>query len=80
MMADVLQIPLLLPEGAEIGAALGAARLAILAAGAGNEADICIAPPIAGTVVPHPAAAAAYAPRLARYRALYPAEKTARGG
>jgi len=80
MLADVLQIPLLLPEGAEIGAALGAARLAILAAGAGNEADICIAPPIAGTFVPHPAAAAAYAPRLARYRALYPAEKTARGG
>jgi xylulokinase len=80
MLADVLQIKLQLPAGAETGAALGAARLAMLAAGAGDEATICVAPPVEEIFRPNPAMAAAYAPRLARYRALYPAEKAARGG
>jgi xylulokinase len=78
MLADVLAIPLQLPEGAETGAALGAARLGMLAAGAGSEAAICFAPPVREVFTPDPAAGAAYAPRLARYRALYPAEKAAR--
>jgi xylulokinase len=78
MLADVLQIKLQLPEGAETGAALGAARLAMLAAGAGDEATICVAPPVQEIFRPNPAMAAAYAPRLARYRALYPAEKSTR--
>jgi len=78
MLADVLGIPLHLPEGAEIGAALGAARLGMLAAGAGDEAGVCVMPPIRGVFTPD-ASGAAYAPRLARYRALYGAEKFARG-
>jgi xylulokinase len=78
MLADVLQLPLILPEGAETGAALGAARLAILAAGAGAEATVCIAPPVRKTFAPDPAMAALYGPRLARFRALYPAERAAR--
>jgi xylulokinase len=78
MLADVLGIRLQVPEGAETGAALGAARLAMLAAGAGDEASVCVAPPVREVFTPDPAAAAFHAPRLARYRALYPAEKAAR--
>ncbi len=78
MLADVLGVPLSLPEGAETGAALGAARLGILAAGGGDEASVCFAPPVQTVFTPNAAAGAAYAPRLARYRALYPAEKAAR--
>jgi xylulokinase len=78
MLADVLQTRLLVPEGAETGAALGAARLAMLAAGAGDEASICFAPPVRESVAPTAASADLYAPRLARYRALYGAEKAVR--
>lgn len=78
MLADVLGIPLQLPEGAETGAAMGAARLGMLAAGAGDVDSICTAPPVSATFTPDAAAHAAYAPRLARFRALYPAEKGAR--
>jgi xylulokinase len=80
MLADVLGLALRVPEGAETGAALGAARLGMLAAGAGDEAGVCVTPPIRDVVTPDPSAGAAYAPRLARYRALYGAEKSARGG
>jgi xylulokinase len=78
MLADVLGLALSLPEGAETGAALGAARLAMLAAGAGTEASVCIAPQVRETFSPDPAMAGLYAPRLARFRALYPAERAAR--
>ena len=78
MLADVLNIPLQLPEGAETGAAMGAARLGMLAAGAGDIDSICTPPPVSATFTPDAAAHAAYAPRLARFRALYPAEKAAR--
>ncbi len=78
MLADMLGVTLALPEGAEIGAALGAARLAILAAGAGSEASVCVAPTVRQTFVPNRAMAQLYAPRLARFRALYPAERAAR--
>ncbi len=78
MLADLLGVPLALPEGAEIGAALGAARLAMLASGAGSEATVCVAPPVREIFVPDRAMASVYAPRLARFRALYPAERAAR--
>jgi len=78
MLADVLGIALQLPEGAETGAALGAARLGMLAAGAGDAAAVCVTPPVQATYLPDAAAGAAYAPRLARYRALYSAERAAR--
>jgi xylulokinase len=79
MIADVLQVPLDLPSGAELGAAFGAARLGMLAAGAGSEAEICTRPPIRRTFTPDAGAPALYHPRLARFRALYAAEKTTRG-
>lgn len=78
MLADILSLPLDLPEGAEKGAAFGAARLAMLAAGAGPLEAVCKRPPVGRRFEPDPAATERYRPRLARFRALYPAERTAR--
>ncbi len=72
MLADILGIELSLPEGAEHGAAFGAARLAMLAAGAGDEAAVCTQPPIREIFAP---GGDAHAARLARFRALYPATR-----
>ena len=41
MIADVTGLTIDLAAGAEAGAALGAARLGMLAAGAGDEATVC---------------------------------------
>jgi xylulokinase len=77
MIADVTGLEIDLAAGAEAGAALGAARLGMLAAG-GDEAAICTRPETQRRFIPDPARAALYAPRLARYRALYKAERAAR--
>jgi xylulokinase len=50
----------------------------MLAAGAGDEATVCKRPPTQRVFTPDAARAAVLAPRLKRYRALYPAEKGAR--
>jgi xylulokinase len=78
MIADATGLTIDLAAGAEAGAALGAARLAMLAAGAGDEATVCARPPIQRRFAPDPGNAARYAPRLRRFRALYSAEKAAR--
>jgi xylulokinase len=78
MIADVTGLTIDLAAGAEAGAALGAARLAMLAAGAGDERAVCARPPIQRQFVPDAASAALHAPRLKRFRALYAAEKAAR--
>ena len=75
LLADVLSLELARPAGAETGAALGAARLGMLAAGAGDEAAVCVQPPVERRFTP---AADVRGDRLARYRALYPAEKATR--
>ncbi len=73
IIASVLGIPLhLLAEG-EYGGAFGAARLARLAATGEAPETVCTKPARIETVEPDPALAQAYAERLARYRALYPA-------
>ncbi len=79
MIADVTGLEIDLAAGAEAGAALGAARLGMLAANAGEERAICARPQTQRRFVPDPARAALHAPRLARYRALYKAERGARG-
>ncbi|MDE3176511.1 MAG: xylulokinase [Pseudomonadota bacterium] len=79
MISDVTGLSIDLAAGAEAGAALGAARLAMLAAKAGEERAICARPQTQRRFTPDPARAALHAPRLARYRALYGAEKAARG-
>jgi xylulokinase len=78
MIADVTGLTIDLASGAEAGAALGAARLGMLAAGAGSVEDVCPRPPTEREFAPNPERAAAYALRLKRYRALYQAEKAAR--
>ena len=77
MIADVTGLTIDLAEGAEAGAALGAARLGMLAAGAGSVESVCARPPIQRAFEPDADSAAVHAPRLRRYRALYPAEKAA---
>ena len=78
MIADVTGLTIDLAQGAEAGAALGAARLGMIAAGAGGVEEICPRPPIQREFKPDPERAAAYAARFKRYRALYQAEKATR--
>jgi xylulokinase len=78
MIADVSGLEIDVAAGAEAGAALGAARLAMLAAEAGEERAICARPETQRRFTPDAARAALHAPRLARYRALYGAERGTR--
>jgi xylulokinase len=78
MIADATGLSIDLAAGAEAGAAFGAARLAMLAAGAGDEDAVCRRPAIERQFVPDAARAAVHAPRLRRFRALYAAEKAIR--
>jgi len=70
LLADAMGTPVEVHEGAEAGAALGAARLAMLACGAA-ERETCTRPPVARAYAPAPASAGPLAARLARFRALY---------
>ena len=78
-IADATGLTIDLGGGAEAGAALGAARLAMLATGAGDEATICARPAVHRRFAPDAGRARLLAPRLRRFRALYPAEKATRG-
>jgi len=78
MIADVTGLTIDLAQSAEAGAALGAARLGMLGAGAGSVEEICTRPSTRRAFEPNTASAALHAPRLSRYRALYKAEKAAR--
>jgi xylulokinase len=80
MIADVTELTIDLAAGAEAGAAFGAARLAMLATGAGDEQAVCRRPPIQRQFVANAASAAIYAPRLRRFHALYAAERATRRG
>ncbi len=75
IIANVLNRPLEIPADADVGGALGAARLAICATEGSNPLCICAPPAIAKVIEPSPAAVARYADGYARYRALYPAIK-----
>ncbi|MCM3755409.1 hypothetical protein M3665_26165, partial [Bacillus licheniformis] len=54
-----------------VGAALGAARLARLAATNDTLEEVCVAPPVTETVAPDAGSVDLLAGRLARYRRLY---------
>ena len=69
LLAHVLGLPLTLHEGAETGAALGAARLAWLACG-GAPDQVCTTPPVSHRFEPDAAQHAALALRHARFQAL----------
>lgn len=70
VIATTLGIPLMVPQAGDFGAALGAARLGMMAAtGAGVE--IATMPPIAKTIQPDAALQPSFADAHARYRAAY---------
>ena len=73
IIASVLDRPLRLAADSDIGAALGAARLALCAAEGADPTQVCAAPPTVKVVEPDPALVEAYRDGYARYRALYPA-------
>jgi xylulokinase len=70
LIADALDVEIVRHAGGEAGGALGAARLAWLAAG-GDEASVCTPPAVADRHAPRAEHHAALRPRLARWRATY---------
>ncbi|MFN3302308.1 MAG: xylulokinase [Roseateles sp.] len=70
LIADALQVEIVVHTGSEAGGALGAARLGWLACGGSVEA-VCPRPPVAARFAPDPERHARLAPRLARFRDLY---------
>ena len=78
MIADVTGLTIDLAAGAEAGAALGAARLGMLAAGGRQRRGGVPAPVCPARVRSRPRARRRPPPGLRRYRALYKAEKAAR--
>jgi len=71
LIADVLQRPLTLREGGEVGPAYGAARLGQIAAESSDPETICTAPPVNQTIEPDLSQATLYNDRLQQYRSLY---------
>ena len=68
LLADTLGVRIDRPLGAEVGPALGAARLALLSLGLARDAVVS-APPLAQSFAPDAARTAVLQSRLARYRA-----------
>ena len=71
LLAAALGRPLTYREGSEVGAALGAARLARLAVSGENVADVCLPPPMARVVQPDAALAALLTDRRHTFMRLY---------
>ena len=69
-IAAVTGIPIDMPADGDFGAALGAARLAMIADGAPIE-DVCRKPQIESTIEPDPALAKALGPAHVRWREIY---------
>lgn len=75
LLATVLNMPIDLPEAGEFGAALGAARLAMVGATGAEPDQVMTAPQIADTLHPRSALTDAYETAYQRFRATYPALK-----
>jgi len=75
LIADVLNVEILVHAGGEAGGALGAARLGWLAAG-GSEAEVCAKPAIAARFLPDAVRHTLLHSRLQRFRKLYQRLKT----
>ncbi|SFM30820.1 xylulokinase [Variovorax sp. OV329] len=71
LLADVLGRRMDRRSGSEVGAALGAARLARLARTGEAVAEVCVAPPLTDSFEPDAARHAAFADRHARFQRLY---------
>lgn len=75
LLATVLDTPLLVPKGGEYGAALGAARLAMMAVTAQHPAEVCRPPREIEEIAPDPALRPAFEEGHARFRRAHPAFK-----
>ncbi len=75
IIASVLGKPIIVYDEADLGPALGAARLAILAATGLPLQEVAIKPPVKTIVEPDAPLTDAYARRYRTYAALYPALK-----
>ncbi|WP_044172775.1 xylulokinase [Phytobacter massiliensis] len=76
LIADVLHIPMVTHPASSSGA-LGAARLAWLADG-GDEAKVCLKPPVVTRFTPQPGRSEWLTKRLALFRLLYQQQQVAR--
>lgn len=72
-LATLMDLPLSVPAAGELGAAMGAARLAICAATDSNPDDVMTTPAVAEVIEPRRDLAAEYDGAYAKYRAAYPA-------
>lgn len=79
ILAAALDVRLTYLDGGEVGPALGAANLARIAVTGSSAAEACTRPSIARVIEPDTALAARLAPKLARFRAAYPALKALSG-
>lgn len=79
MMSDVLNRPVQLPVGSELGSAFGAARLGIAASETVSHESIMTAPSVAQTFEPDTSRAAGLDAKYQQFRKLYPALKSMRG-
>jgi xylulokinase len=70
LLADALQLPVDRPAGAEVGPALGAARLALMSLGYTRDA-VVVAAPLALSFVPDSTRSASLQLRLQRFRSAY---------
>lgn len=75
-IATLLDTPLDLPEAGDFGAALGAARLAMVGSGAGSVDDIMTRPAVAETIEPVADLSTAYEDAYQRWREIYPGVRT----
>ncbi len=75
MLATVLHTPLHIPAGQEFGAALGAARLGIVAATGAAVEDVMTPPKTAEVIMPNDRLVPAYDAAYSDFRRLYPALK-----
>lgn len=74
LLASAMGFPLKLHSGGEVGAALGAARLGMLAANRVAEVELlCTPPPVVDTIQPIAELRESLLSRLTRFRKLYPA-------
>ena len=71
VLAAALNRPLTYRQGGEVGAALGAARLARLALSGEKAEDVCVAPPLERVVQPNSALASLLASRRRTFVRLY---------
>lgn len=76
-IATALGIPVDLPADGDFGAAFGAARLGLIVAEKADPLAVCTPPATAETIEPERGLAGAYEDAYRRYRALYPAVKSA---